>query len=119
MSSASLRALKWGDVAPRPENVTETPQLSTNASVVLPRNPNRVGVYVTNPSAIAVNLRWGENPTTTVGYPLEANGGQKSFTYEEDGERIFQELRAIAASGTPSIFVTSDVMPAVLPRKVA
>lgn len=119
MSSASLRALKWGEVAPRPENVTEAPALSTAPSAILPRNPNRVQAYVHNPSAINVFLRWGDNPTTTVGYPLEANGGQKSFTYEEDGERIFQDLRAIAASGTPSIFVTSDVMPAVQPRKVA
>lgn len=119
MSTTDLRSLKWGPVAPIPEEINETPQLSTGVSTILRNNPNRVQAYLYNPSSIQVHLRWGADPTTSVGYPLEANGGQKAFSFEEDGERVFGDLRAIAASGTPTIFVAADRMPKTQPRKVA
>lgn len=113
MSLQDLRRIKWGDVAPIPEpGHNESKALSTTVSDVLVANPNRVQCYLSNPSAIAVYLRWGdEAPTSNLGYPLPA-GGEKVFTFEEDGSRIFQRLRALAASGTPTIFVASDVMSA-------
>lgn len=106
MPSDSLRKLRWGDVAPIPEtsgafNVTTADQVALRA------NPNRTQVYLTNPLGTTVVCRWGEAATTTLGYPVPPNGGSIVFTYEEDGERVFEELHVIgSAAGT--IFISAD-----------
>lgn len=119
MSSDSLRRLKWGEDAPQPEAIDEVPTVLTTGNAILKGNPNRVQAFLGNVSAFDIVVRWGDRPTTTLGYLVEAGGGKISFSYEDDGERIFGPLQAIAVGGNAQVFVTSDVMPAARIRKVA
>lgn len=116
MSDTTLRALRWGVVAPRPDDDKQV-ELSTTARTILTPDPNRVQVTLVNETANPVRVRWGADPTTTFGVPVSENGGFTRFSYEQDGERIFQTLRGIS-TGTTNVFVTTDVLPAA-PRKVA
>lgn len=79
--------------------------LSTTAERILKGNPDRISWDVFNLGTVAVYLAHESTVSSTNGFYVGANGGHVGMVWDEDGELVGFEVWAIAASGTPSIFI--------------
>lgn len=80
-------------------------ELSTTPERVLKNNPDRLSWDIFNLGDKVVYLGHDSTVSSTNGYHLAASGGHISMMWNEDGELVGRELWAVAADGTPTIFV--------------
>lgn len=83
--------------------------LSTTPVKILLDNPDRLSWDIFNLGVVAVYLGHNEQVSATNGYYLGSYGGHIGMVWDEDGELTGRELWAVAASGTPAIFIKSVV----------
>lgn len=80
----------------------------TNAapgSVLVPFNPLRVHLSVVNHEANLARVTRAQEPTTSVGLPLDANGGAFSEDVETFGKTLCDQRRAILATAAGNLWV--------------
>lgn len=88
----------------RAENVACTN--AAGGTEVLKFNPRRVAFVIVNNEANAARAtRGGIVPTTTIGVPIDANGGALSQKFEDVGEAVGLSLRAILATAAGNLYV--------------
>lgn len=96
-------------VKTRPVDNPQNSVLSTTAIDILRQNPDRLAFTVTNLSGIVVFIHSSPAVSSALGYRLGVNGGFISFLADEDFDVVGYEWFAIAASGTPTIFVQEQI----------
>jgi hypothetical protein len=87
------------------ESNEKTVTLSTTPALVLMGNPDRFEVAIFNLGSSAVFLSMDSDPSTTKGMMIAASGGSLSYNARDDGEMPTRRYYAVAASGTPTIYV--------------
>lgn len=97
--------LKTGSVRlGRAENVACTN--AAGGTLILGHNPRRVAFVIANNEANAARAtRGGIVPTTSIGVPIDANGGVMSQRFEDVGEAVGLALRAILATAAGNLYV--------------
>lgn len=77
--------------------------LSTTSLTVVPANARRISCFLQNPdAAIDMWVQVGADAAANTGFYLPYGGGWKLFNHEEPW---IGDIRAIAASGTPTIII--------------
>jgi len=89
----------------RVEFMPKHEELSVTAEQVLKENPDRISWDIFNLGTEVVYLSHDEVPTSTHGFYLDKNGGHIGQVWNEDGEEVGFPLWAVAAAGTPTIFL--------------
>lgn len=96
-------------VKTRPVDNPENNVLSTTAELILRQNPDRLAFTVTNLSSIVVFIHSSARVSASLGYRIGVSGGSISFLADEDFDVVGYDWFAIAASGTPTIFVQEQI----------
>jgi len=86
----------------------ENPVVAAVAAASIPialSHPDRVALVIINLSANLVYIRPGPGAAAATGIVLAANGGWRSFVWDEDFELVGRDWYGIAPAGASAIYV--------------
>lgn len=84
--------------------------VGTTAATVLRNDPSRVSFVLVNLGAFVVFVVLRGEPSSTNGLRVEPNGGTLIVGWEDDGEMVAWEWRAVAVGGTSALLVLENIM---------
>lgn len=106
MESGVFKIIKdlYGVIVSEQENPVVS-SLSTTAAKILQAKPRRLGFIIVNLSSVSVYVSMANNPSSTKGILLGANGGSLSVDWQKDFTLPSREWYGVAASGTANIYI--------------
>lgn len=93
---------------PWPVQLTTNPvtgTVGTSSTLVLRHNPRRVFWYIENRSLSVMYQAWDNEVSSTLGSLMDADGGFKSMTWDEDQEAVFMPVFLVAAAASSAVWV--------------
>jgi len=101
-----LRELE-AETAVQVNPVTDT--VTTTATQILKNDPKRLFWMLINLGTEVIYVGWDRLVSSTRGVPVAANGGFIQLYWKEDAMLVYHDAYAIAAAGSPRIYLVSLV----------
>ncbi len=79
------------------------------SALLLPNNPDRVGLIIVNLSANVIYISPRDPAAAAAGIRLDANGGWRSFVWDEDFELVSHDWYAIATGAGSAVFWSEQI----------
>jgi len=79
------------------------------SALLLPNNPDRVGLVIVNLSANIIYISPRDPAAAAAGIRLDANGGWRSLIWDEDMELVAHDWYAIATGALSAIFWSEQI----------
>lgn len=111
LSAHDLISQRFG-VRTRSAENREATTMSTTSQLIARDDSSRVALNIVNLGATTVFVRPRGDATASQGFRLAANGGFMTLTLDDDFSLVTKDFNAVAASGTPEIFVTEELIEA-------
>jgi len=84
--------------------------IGTTVGVILAQNPSRIAFQIVNEGTFNIFMTPDGVPSSNRGVLIPPNGGTVTAFWEEDGEVVAWEWRAVAIGGASIIFITETLI---------